>query len=221
MCAQVATARDELQLLVDARDETMRLAKIELISRDALYRIKHKGLLRGWTTWAATHRQHEEDQRRARIFREAQQRWMKPGLAVPFIHWRTRWQATIKRLRAADHMTDEEKHELLEATTRAAVEEAMTLRLQVCARALLELCAPSCSYRARSCPPRAHVLRGLPPGCRARVHLIVRALSDAELVCCALLRVTLCYLHLLSSPSTYDLCPPIPPEYSFARAVRI
>ena len=170
----------------------MRLAKIELIFRDALYRIKHKGLLRGWTTWAATHRQHKADQRRARIFREAQQRWMKPGLAVPFIHWRTRWQATIKGLRAAEHVTDEEKLELQEATARAAVEEAMTLRLQVCARALLELCAPSCSYRARSCPPRAHVLRAASGCriCRAHVphtllcaHLIVRAPYDAELAC--------------------------------------
>ena len=138
----------------------MRLAKIELIFRDALYRIKHKGLLRGWTTWAATHREHKEDQRRARIFREAQQRWMKPGLAVPFIHWRTRWQATIKRLRAADHMTDEEKHELLEATTRAAVEEAMTLRLQVCARAQLEA-SSSVPRRAPIVPP-GHTSCGLP-----------------------------------------------------------
>ena len=138
----------------------MRLAKIELIFRDALYRIKHKGLLRGWTTWAATHRQHKADQRRARIFREAQQRWMKPGLAVPFIHWRTRWQATIKRLRAADHMTDEEKLELLEATTRAAVEEAMTLRLQVCARAQLEA-SSSVPRRAPIVPP-GHTSCGLP-----------------------------------------------------------
>ena len=160
MCAQVATARDELQLLVDARDETMRLAKIELIFRDALYRIKHKGLLRGWTTWAATHREHKEDQRRARIFREAQQRWMKPGLAVPFIHWRTRWQATIKGLRAAEHVTDEEKLELQEATARAAVEEAMTLRLQVCARAQLEA-SSSVPRRAPSVPP-GHTSCGLP-----------------------------------------------------------
>ena len=165
MCAQVATARDELQLLVDARDETMRLAKIELIFRDALYRIKHKGLLRGWTTWAATHRQHKADQRRARIFREAQQRWMKPGLAVPFIHWRTRWQATIKRLRAADHMTDEEKHELLEATTRAAVEEAMTLRLQVCARALCPVVLLSCPVVPPPGTRPARAASGLPGTC--------------------------------------------------------
>ena len=160
MCAQVATARDELQLLVDARDETMRLAKIELIFRDALYRIKHKGLLRGWTTWAATHREHKEDQRRARIFREAQQRWMKPGLAVPFIHWRTRWQATIKGLRAAEHVTDEEKLELQEATARAAVEEAMALRLQVCARPQLEA-SSSVPRRAPIVPP-GHTSCGLP-----------------------------------------------------------
>ena len=165
MCAQVATARDELQLLVDARDETMRLAKIELIFRDALYRIKHKGLLRGWTTWAATHREHKEDQRRARIFREAQQRWMKPGLAVPFIHWRTRWQATIKRLRAADHMTDEEKLGLLEATTRAAVEEAMALRLQVCARALCPVVLLSCPVVPPPGTRPARAASGLPGTC--------------------------------------------------------
>ena len=137
----------------------MRLAKIELIFRDALYRIKHKGLLRGWTTWAATHREHKEDQRRARIFREAQQRWMKPGLAVPFIHWRTRWQATITGLRAAEHVTDEEKLELQEATARAAVEEAMTLRLQVCARAQLEA-SSSVPRRAPIVPP-GHTSCGL------------------------------------------------------------
>ena len=74
---ELETARDELQLVADARDEGARLERVAAVVRSAAFRMKHRGLLRGWMTWASQHRRQQDEGRRARIFREAQQRLLK------------------------------------------------------------------------------------------------------------------------------------------------
>ena len=120
--------RADFNLLVDARSEEERSKRVALIQRHAGYQVRNHQLNRGWKTWADQYKRYREEQRRAKVYREAQMRMMKPHLAKPFIHWRVRWQNTSSKQRRKEEVSVEEK--LQEAVRLHGVAEQETSRVR-------------------------------------------------------------------------------------------
>ena len=121
-------AREEFNLLVEARADEERLKRISIIQREAGFRVGNHLLARGWATWGGQYKRYRDDQRKAKIFREAQMRLFKPNIAKPFIHWRSRWQQTASKNKQTAEEALEEKLATSERLQHAAEQEAARVR---------------------------------------------------------------------------------------------
>ena len=112
---QLAALRAELEAKERAlaeREHAEKAERVTIISDQASRRFKFGGMVRGWTTWVAKHREYQDKAAKAKMLRYVRQRLMKPELADPFILWKEWWEGMCRAAkgqpRTAEDLLSEE-----------------------------------------------------------------------------------------------------------------
>ena len=112
---QLAALRAELEAKERAlaeREHAEKAERVTIISDQASRRFKFGGMVRGWTTWVAKHREYQDKAAKAKMLRYVRQRLMKPELADPFILWKEWWEGMCRAAkgqpRSAEDLLSEE-----------------------------------------------------------------------------------------------------------------
>ena len=95
---------EEATAFMQAREEEEKAQRMERLLQHAGNLLKHQGLMRGWVKWAGDYRAYASEQRKMKLFREAQMRLAKAGLARPFFHWRGLSEVSHPNLAAPDSL---------------------------------------------------------------------------------------------------------------------
>ena len=102
--------RREQALVAQGRVE--KAERVSILTEQAARRFKLAGLVRGWTTWLAQHREYSHKMAQAKMLQQVRQRLMKPGLADPFILWKQWWEhivaSKVVPIKTADELLLEE-----------------------------------------------------------------------------------------------------------------
>ena len=113
----------ELERLHQLKLEEEKQKRIEHLQQNALRRIIHKDIGRGWTAWADMYL---EKKRQERLLKKAGNRLSKPKVAASFAHWQNDWQVESTQQAM---MSTREKFENEIAALRTN-EHNLTLELQ-------------------------------------------------------------------------------------------
>ena len=131
MLVAFETDKREREMLMEARMEDERQARIQQLATTAGRRVQNVHLHHGWATWAGQYRQYREEARLMKLMRQVKNRLHKPALAEPFLHWQGCWQATVEKRKHRVLRSSDEQLAEAERKQGEAAEESERLRAQM------------------------------------------------------------------------------------------